>query len=66
MRTTMRIDDDLMSELKERAKRERVSLTRLVNRVLRAGVAASKQAVRSKKPYREPPAMLAMFLIQQL
>lgn len=34
----MRIDDDLLAQLKEQAQREGISLTRLMNRVLRAGL----------------------------
>jgi hypothetical protein len=44
MRTTVRIDDDLMTELKQRALREKVSLTRLVNRTLRLGLEPSRAA----------------------
>ena len=39
MRSTVRIDDDLMIELKARAHAESVSLTRMLNRTLRAGLA---------------------------
>ena len=39
MRSTVRIDDDLMIELKTRAHTESVSLTRILNRTLRAGLA---------------------------
>lgn len=39
MRSTVRIDDDLMIELKARAHTQSVSLTRLINRTLRAGLA---------------------------
>lgn len=38
MRTTVRIDDDLMIALKARAHAESVSLTRVLNRTLRAGL----------------------------
>lgn len=41
MRTTIRIDDDLLERLKARAETENTSLTRLVNRVIRAGLASS-------------------------
>lgn len=41
MRTTIRIDDDLLDRLKARADKENTSLTRLVNRVMRAGLASS-------------------------
>jgi hypothetical protein len=48
MRSTFRIDDDLLVELKARARRENVSLTRLLNRILRAGM----QAARGRRPPR--------------
>jgi len=41
MRTTLRIDDDLLNRLKSRAESEGISMTRLVNRVIRAGLASS-------------------------
>ena len=50
MRITVRIDDDLLRELKHRAAAQKVSLTALLNRVLRQGLAA-KPARRA--PYRE-------------
>ena len=37
-RKTLRIDDDLMRQLKERAGREHVSLTRLINEAIREGL----------------------------
>jgi hypothetical protein len=42
MRTTMTIDDATMRELKRLAAREDVPLKEVVNRVLRAGLAALK------------------------
>lgn len=53
MRTTVQIDDDLHRELKERAHSEGTSLARLVNRVLRQGMAAARQASKPDHPYRE-------------
>lgn len=47
MRTTIRIDDDLLERLKARAATENTSLTRLVNRVIRAGL-ASRDGVRDE------------------
>jgi len=41
MRTTVRVDDELLERLKEQARKEKVSLTRLLNRTLRAGLKAS-------------------------
>ncbi len=52
MRTTLRIDDDLLSRLKTRADAENLSLTRLVNRVLRTGLAAM-DTVADEPPHRE-------------
>lgn len=42
MRTTVRVDDELLEELKARAERENVSLTRLLNRTIRAGLRAAE------------------------
>jgi hypothetical protein len=53
MRTTVQIDDDLLRELKEQAQREGTSMARLVNRVLRRGMSASRQAKTPARPYRE-------------
>ena len=53
MRTTVKIDDDLLRELKEQAHREGTSLAKLVNRVLRRGLDASRQAKTPVRPYRE-------------
>lgn len=53
MRTTVPIDDDLLRDLKEQAHREGTSLARLINRVLRAGLDASRQAKPPDRPYRE-------------
>ena len=53
MRSTVRIDDDLMMELKERARRENVSQTRMLNRLLRAGIQASRGRPAKKIRYKE-------------
>jgi predicted Zn-ribbon and HTH transcriptional regulator len=53
MRTTVRIDDELMRRLKEQAHREGTSLTKLINRVLRCGMVASRQARKPSRPYRQ-------------
>lgn len=53
MRTTVRIDDELLLRLKEQAIRERTSLTRLLNRSLRAGLQASRKSSPRKRHYRE-------------
>jgi hypothetical protein len=54
MRTTVRIDDDLLRELKAQARRTEVSLTRLLNDVIRRGLAsAASKPVKRRRPYRE-------------
>ena len=42
MRSTVRIDDDLMLELKASAHAESLSLTRMLNRTLRTGLAQQR------------------------
>lgn len=49
----MRIDDDLMAELRQRALREKVSLTRLVSRTLRGGLEASRRGSRPRRRFRQ-------------
>ena len=53
MRTTLRIDDDLLDRLKARASAEKVSLTRIINRVIKAGLASGGAPRRPRRPYRE-------------
>ena len=53
MRTTVRLDDDLLRELREQARREGTSLARLINRVLREGIAAMRQPGKRASPYRQ-------------
>ena len=50
MRTTIRIDDDLLRELKSRAANEGLSLSDVVNLVLRQNVAAPR---RSRRPFKQ-------------
>lgn len=58
MRTTVRVEDDLLEQLKAQAQKEKVSLTRLINRTLKAGLQGSA-ARRPKRPiYRERPQAL--------
>jgi len=53
MRTTIRVDDELLERLKAQAQKEKVSLTRLINRTLKAGLQVGG-ARRPKRPlYRE-------------
>lgn len=53
MRTTVRIDDDLLRALKKQAQQERMSLTKLMNVALRKWLSTARQANSAKKPYRE-------------
>ena len=49
MKTTICIDDDLMRELKQRAQDEGVSLTKLINRLLRIGLLSSSRPSRRRR-----------------
>jgi hypothetical protein len=53
MRSTFRIDRDLLEDLRARARREKVSLTSLVNRVLRRGLQAPPGGKARRRRYRE-------------
>jgi hypothetical protein len=53
MRSTVRIDDDLLTELKERARRENLSLTQMLNRTLRAGLRSSRRGSRGKQRFKQ-------------
>ena len=53
MRTTVRIDDELLRKLKEQARKEEASLTRLLNRTLRAGMRASSKPSSPRRRHRE-------------
>lgn len=55
MRTTLRVDDDLIRELKTRADQEQLSLTRMINRMLRLGLEAARETRQSPRRYREKP-----------
>ena len=49
----MHIDEDLLRSLKEEAQREGTSMAKLVNHVLRRGLAVSREARKTVRPYRE-------------
>ena len=53
MRSTVRIDDDLMIELKRRAHDESISVTRVLNRTLRAGLFRAEQQGERAAPFRQ-------------
>ena len=52
MRSTVRIDDDLMVELRARAEAESVSLTRMLNRTLRAGLSVPRKQTK-RRPFKQ-------------
>ena len=49
----MRLEDELFERLKALARKDKVSLTRLLNRTLKAGLAAGRSRRRRRPPYRE-------------
>ncbi|MFV2058285.1 MAG: DUF2191 domain-containing protein [Thiohalomonadales bacterium] len=53
MRTTLRIDDNLLVALKDVAHKEKIPLTQVVNRVLRIGLRARQDSIPSKSLYAE-------------
>jgi hypothetical protein len=54
MRTTLRIDDDLLAELKRLAHAQKLSVTQLANRLLRRGLDASRaRSGAARRAYRE-------------
>jgi hypothetical protein len=53
MRTTVRIEDDLLLQLKDKAARESSSLTRVFNRTLRVGLRAEQETKRPRRRYHE-------------
>ena len=53
MRTTVRVDDELLERLKAQARKENVSQTRLLNRALKAGLQAVSARPRDQSVYRE-------------
>lgn len=52
MRTTTRIEDDVLEELKALARKEDAPFTRVLDRTLRAGLKASR-ASRRRRTHRE-------------
>ncbi len=53
MRTTVRLDDELIEELKAKARKENVSLTRLLNRALRDGLRTPKAVGAGKRRFKQ-------------
>ena len=53
MRTTVRVDDELLEQLKAQARAEKTSLTRLLDRTLRAGLKSGGARRPAPRAYRE-------------
>ena len=54
MRSTVRIDDDLMTAIKAEAERRQISVTRALNRALRAGMQVLRQGSdQPQAPFRQ-------------
>ncbi len=53
MRTTVRLDDKLLEQLKAQARKENLSLTRLLNRALRDGLRAAGKGRAAKPRFRQ-------------
>ena len=53
MRATVHIDDDLMATLRSRAQGEGLSITRILDHVLRAGLDALSRSEDKREIYRE-------------
>lgn len=53
MRTTLRIDDQLLLELKAMAHKNNTSLTKLINQVIRLGLDTPNKNQKPKTPYHE-------------
>ena len=53
MNSKVRVDDDLMAELKSRARIEQMSVTRTLNHLIRAGLAASTRPCEERERYEE-------------
>lgn len=53
MRTTIRIDDELLRKLREQARKEDTPLTRILDRTLRAGIRVSPKPSSRKRRHRE-------------
>ncbi len=53
MRTTIRIDDELMMEIKKRSRQENLSLTKMISKLLRRGLAAPEVDKKASRRHRE-------------
>jgi hypothetical protein len=55
MRTTLRIEDDLIAEAKQRAAKDKVSLAEMINRLLRSALRQKATEESNRRRYREKP-----------
>lgn len=55
MRTTLTIDDDLATKLRQLAHRRRVSFKEVVNAAIRRGLAAQVRGSNGRQPFRVEP-----------
>ncbi len=53
MRTTVRIDDDLLRDLKEHAEAEKISLSQALNETIRRGLGAAGRRATIKRRFRQ-------------
>ncbi len=53
MRTTTRIDDDVLERLKDLARKEEEPLTRVLNGMLRAGLQVARKTARQRRLHHE-------------
>jgi hypothetical protein len=53
MRTTVRIDDDLLRQLKQRARQENTSLTHVMNRAIRNGLKEATTTAHRSRRFRQ-------------
>ena len=53
MRTTFRIDDDLLQDLKKHAQKQKTSLNNLLNKVIRSGMEVMNGSGRPKRRFRQ-------------
>lgn len=53
MRSTVRLDDDLMLDLKAQAQAEGISLARMLNRTLRIGLRAQRERPKVRKKFEQ-------------
>ena len=56
MRTTVRLDSQLLDDVKSRARREQTSVSRLLDSIVRAGLNVVDAKSAARGTHREPPA----------